>query len=168
MRAVTDLVDRVLGRANQFRDLGILQLRMVLDQPGDCVRLVAALGNRDVFRSLGAGFRLRQRAHQDFHPVRRVCLGFLDLAPCQLSVLQRIDALNTGADLAVGDGLNFEGMQAAEIGDLFKRQRRIVDQPDGRRFRHQRIRHDISFEARYPYAMRMTDPFFLGCLNCYE
>jgi len=101
-------------------------------------------------------------------PGARAGLGRVDLAAGHLAVLQRINALDSGADLAVGDGLNFEGVQAAKIGDLFERQRRIVDQPDGRRFRHQRIRHDISFEARYPYALRNTDPFFLGCLKCSE
>ena len=45
---------------------------------------------------------------------------------------------NAGRDLAVGDALHLERMQFAEIGDLIEGQRGVLDEPNGRRLRHQR------------------------------
>ena len=41
------------------------------------------------------------------------------------------------SDLAVGDALHLERMQAAEIGDLLEGHGSVVHQPDGRGLRHQ-------------------------------
>ncbi len=62
----------------------------------------------------------------------------------ELARRDRVVAADAGADLAVGDALHLERVQLAEGGDLVERQRRILDQPDGRRFRHQRgVGHEI-------------------------
>jgi len=59
----------------------------------------------------------------------------------QLSRGDGVDAFDPGCDLAIGDALNFQRMQVAESGDLVKGQRGVVDQPNGRRFRHQYFGH---------------------------
>ena len=43
----------------------------------------------------------------------------------------RVDTANARANIAIGDAFDLQGVQPAEIGDLIKRQRRVVDQPDG-------------------------------------
>ena len=53
-RAVADRGDRRARGADQLADLPVGDLGMVLDDPGDSVRLVLALGDRRVARSLGA------------------------------------------------------------------------------------------------------------------
>ena len=47
----------------------------------------------------------------------------------------------TARDVAVGDALHLEGVEAAELGDLVEGQRGVVDQPDGGRARHDRLVH---------------------------
>jgi hypothetical protein len=49
----------------------------------------------------------------------------------------RIEALDALRGVAIGDRLHFEHMQIAELRDLVERQRSILDQPHGCRFRHQ-------------------------------
>ena len=48
----------------------------------------------------------------------------------------RIDALRR---FTVGNGLDFQRMQFAELGNLVERQSSIVDKPDGCRFRHEQL-----------------------------
>lgn len=50
---------------------------------------------------------------------------------------------NAGRHVAVGDGLDLERMQTAKRRDLIKGQGRVLDQPYGGRFGHERLRHAI-------------------------
>ena len=59
----------------------------------------------------------------------------------QVAVGDRIEPLHLDGDLAIGDRLHLERVQAAELGDLFEGQRGVLDQPDGGCFRHQRSEH---------------------------
>src|SRR5215831_18955597 len=51
MRAIAHRGDCRLRRTDQLRYLGIRQLRVVLQQIGDCVRLVLPFGDRRITRS---------------------------------------------------------------------------------------------------------------------
>src|SRR5579859_2364127 len=53
--AVAHLGNGVLGGADQLAELGVGQFRVVLQEPGDGVRLVLALGYRGVAGALGLG-----------------------------------------------------------------------------------------------------------------
>jgi hypothetical protein len=69
----------------------------------------------------------------------RVGLAAIELVLGQFAVAHRIAAGQLGGGGIIGNRLHFKDMQAAEGGNLFKGQRRIVDQPGGRRMRHQRM-----------------------------
>src|SRR5207302_6371499 len=56
----------------------------------------------------------------------------------QLPGQHRIEALDALGGVAVGDRLDLERMQFAEVRDLIERKRGVLDQPDGGRLRHQR------------------------------
>ena len=57
-------------------------------------------------------------------------------------------AADACADFAVGNAFDFKGMQLAEGGDLIECQRRVLDQPDGCRFRHKRgVAHEILLDV---------------------
>ena len=67
-----------------------------------------------------------------------VLLGLGDLLAGELAGGDRVHALDAVGDVAVGDALHFEHVQAAELGDLLEGERGVVDQPDGGRLGHQR------------------------------
>jgi hypothetical protein len=76
-------------------------------------------------------------------PMVRVSLTFSKLVTGELTGYDRIasdDALNP---LIVCDGLHFERVELAEIGNLVERQSCIFNQPDCGRLRHKGLgRHD--------------------------
>ena len=60
-----------------------------------------------------------------------------------LSGVYGVAPKNARRAFIVGNGLDLERMQLAEIGDLIERQRRVLDQPYGGPFRHKGLgRHD--------------------------
>jgi hypothetical protein len=69
--------------------------------------------------------------------------AFLDIFVGQDALRHRAFAHDAGGDVAVSDGLNLERVQAAEGRDLLEAERRVVDQPDGGGFWHQRFGHGI-------------------------
>jgi hypothetical protein len=73
--------------------------------------------------------------------VRRIGLGPGDLVFGELVVGHRVETLHALGDLAIGDPLHLELVQAAEIGDLLEGKRRVVDEPNGGGLRHDRERH---------------------------
>jgi hypothetical protein len=46
---------------------------------------------------------------------------------CKLSIGHRIEADHANRDLAIGDALDLEGMQAAELGDLIEGQGGVLN-----------------------------------------
>src|SRR5918998_1540209 len=105
-----------------------------------CWIVVLAVRHRGVARPLLNPLLLRQ-LHPGFREpeaVGRILLRLFDLLAGQLARGHRIEALDAGRDLAIGDALHLKGVKLAEIGDLLERQRRILDEPNGRRLRHQR------------------------------
>src|SRR5580658_1514373 len=141
MGAVAHRGDGRLGRADQPRDLGVAQLGMILQNPGDRVGLVLPLGDRRVFRSLALGWSCRVRLGQDPQARFRILFAAFDFGLGDLPVRDRIEALHHGRDLAVGDRLNFERMQTAKAGDLLEGQRSMLDQPHCGGLGHQRRNH---------------------------
>ena len=139
MRALADRLDRVLGRSDQARDRGVFQFRMVAHQPENGVRTILALGNRGVARALAFGFRHANLGRCDLQLVRRIFLGPFDLVARELSVHQRIQPLDPLSRLAIGDRLDLQRVHRAEFCDLVEGKRGVVDEPDGRRFRHQEL-----------------------------
>jgi hypothetical protein len=138
VRAVADLLDRVLGRADQARDLRVLQFRMVAHQPQDRVRAVLALGDRRVARALLAQFRHHVFRLRDLQLVVRIAFGLGDFLARQLAGIDRVEALDALRRFAVRDRLHLKRVQLAELGDLVEGQRRVVDEPDGGRLGHQK------------------------------
>ena len=137
MALVADRGDGRLGRADQLGNLIVADFRMVLDDPQDAIRLVLALRNRRVTRAGGTA-RLFRLARQLEHIVR-IGLAAVELFLGQLAVADRVTPSQLGRGGIIGDGLDFENVQAAEGGDLVEGQRRIVDQPGGGGVLHQRM-----------------------------
>ena len=67
-----------------------------------------------------------------------ILLGRGDFLARQLPGRNRIVALDAGRHLAVGDSLDLERVQFAELGDLVEAQRGVLDQPYRRSLGHQR------------------------------
>ena len=61
-----------------------------------------------------------------------------------LAAGDRVEPDHADGDLAIGDALDFQAMQAAKLRDLVECQAGILDQPDGGCFGHQRISHNNS------------------------
>jgi ribonuclease T2 len=79
-------------------------------------------------------------------PIGRVGLATLDLDRVQLVVGHRVEALDPGGDIAIGNPLHLQLVHPAEIGDLFEAERGVVHQPDRGGLGHQRLVHlDHSF-----------------------
>jgi hypothetical protein len=142
MGSVANGLDRIFRGAQELADQMVLDLRMVAEQPGDGVRAVLALGERRVAGLLALG-RLDVGGHRlrDREARLRVLLAALELRPGQHALADRVEPPDAGPDLAIGDALDLERMQAAEIGDLVEGQPGIVDQPNRRGFRHERLVH---------------------------
>jgi hypothetical protein len=67
----------------------------------------------------------------------------VDLLARQLPILHGVHAHDAAGDVAIGDALHLEGMEAAKGGDLLETERSVVDQPDGSGLGHQQGRgHD--------------------------
>ena len=112
---------------------------MVLDDPGDSVRLVLALADRRVARTPGAAHRFRRLLH--LQAVVGIVLPLLDLLVRQLAGADRVAPGQLGRRGVVGDRLHLEDMQPAEFGDLLEGERCILDQPGGGRMGHQGLGH---------------------------
>ncbi len=144
--ALADRVDGRLGGADQPHDLAVLEFGMIAHQPEDGVRPVLAARHRRVARALlRLGFGQAHFRLGDVQLIVRVGFGGGDFLAGQLPGEDRIEPLDALRGVAVGDRLHFERMQVAQLRDLVERQRRILDQPHGCRFRHQgRGRHSKS------------------------
>ena len=64
-------------------------------------------------------------------PVGRIGLRTVELLAGQRAVAARIGAADVARDLAVGDAVHLQVVQAAEVADLLERQRGVVDEPHG-------------------------------------
>ncbi len=84
-----------------------------------------------------------------------ITLGRLDLLARQLPRRHRIEPLDALRHVAVGDAFHLEHVQPAEGRDLVEGERRVLDQPNGRRFGHQgpAVAHD-GFYLRRPAVRR--------------
>ena len=141
MRAVAHGRDRRLGRADQLGDLGVGQLGMALQQKSDRIRLVLPFGYRSVARALVLEDLRWKGLRGKLEPRLRIGLAALDLLRRGLSVRHRVEPLHLVRHFAIGDGLDFQRMQFAEIGNLVKGERGVFDQPHGGRLGHQRSGH---------------------------
>ena len=102
---------------------------MVADDPGNPVGLVLTLGHRGIARPLGAGDLDRGLLHLE--RIVGIGLAALDLIVGQLAGMDRIAPGVLGPGQIVGHRLDFQDVEAAELGDLLKRQTGAVDKPDG-------------------------------------
>ena len=97
-----------------------------------------------------------------------ILLRLLDLLAGELAGRHRVLALDALGDILVGDAFHFQGMQAAEIGDLLEGQRGIVHQPDGGGLGHQGFRSTAIRSSPFPGgafpgpAPRQVNPFEEG------
>src|SRR5690606_29066924 len=71
--------------------------------------------------------------------VVHIRLAAFDLVTRELAGADRIKALDALCGLTVGDRLHLEGMELAELGDLFEGECCIVHQPYGCRLRHEQL-----------------------------
>jgi hypothetical protein len=156
MRAVADLVDGRFGRADQPADLSVGDFRVMPQQPGDGVRFVLPLRHGRVAWPFAPRQRLGNVGFRHFKAGIRVRLAALQLFLGELAIRDRVDTLHADRNFLVRDGLDLEGMQVAEIGDLFKGKNRVLDEPDSRRFRHQRFVHMIPRRPRPAIARIAT------------
>jgi hypothetical protein len=87
--------------------------------------------------------RLDRRCHRlgDREPALRILFAALELGAGEHALADRVEATDPCTHLAVGDALDLERMQPAEIGDLVECQSGIVDQPNRGGFRHERLVH---------------------------
>ena len=69
-------------------------------------------------------------------------IGFaaFDLLGRNLTVGDGVQSGNPHGDFTIGDGLNLQRVQAAEIGDLLETEGGIFDKPNGSRLGHKRQR----------------------------
>ena len=73
-----------------------------------------------------------------------VVLAMLDVFKRELAAGHRVLPDDADRDLAVGDALDLQAVQAAELRDLIESQAGILDQPDSGGLRHQRTSHSKS------------------------
>ena len=103
---------------------------------------------------------------RQFHLHVGIVLRLGNLLMGELAAGHRIDALDALGHVLVGDPLHFEHMHAAEIGNLLKGDRGVVDQPDGCRFGHQgRVGHGLFLFVRGfsgPHAALKDSPIEEG------
>ena len=102
---------------------------------------VLAARHRRVARTFFAaafGLRHRDLLLGKLEPHIGIGFGLGDLLARQLPGLDRVEALDALRCVAVGDRLDLERVQLAEIRHLIEGQRGIVQQPHGGCFRHQR------------------------------
>ena len=120
MAALADGVDGRLGGADQFRDLRVRKIRLVPDQPGDGVGTVLALRQGRIPCALGARLGQRDVGFRHFHPGVRNSGATVQLFLGQLAAGYRVKALHAGRHLAVGDGLDFQIVEAAKSRNLLE------------------------------------------------
>src|SRR4029077_5758750 len=138
--------------------LGIGQLGMAFQQKRNRIRLVLALGYWRVARALVLEDLGRKGLRGKLEPRLRVRLTALDLLRGGLAVRNRVEPLHLVRHFAIGDGLDLERVQLAEIRYLVKSERRVFDQPYGGRLGHQRSGHDeIRLQPRADRPKRHPD-----------
>ena len=134
---------------------------MMAQEPKNSVGPVVAARHRRVFRRpLGphlGDVHLRPRQLQ---PVGGVSLRAGDLLARELAGGYRIRAANAVRDIAVGNALHLQNMQAAKVRDLLEGERGVLDEPNGCGFRHQR-----SVGHKFPPFPEARCPGFLGILS---
>ena len=119
MGAVADRLDGRFGGSDEPHDLGILELRVIADEPQDGIRPVLAPRHRSVTRTLlGFGFRQPHLGVGELEALLEVALGSLDVLATQLAGLHGVETLDALGCVAVGDCLDLERVQLAEIGNL--------------------------------------------------
>ena len=104
---------------------------MIAHEPSDGIGSVAPAADGGIARTKA---RFRGRLGVDFNGEFQfdggIALGFFDLLGGELSVGDGIEAFDSMGDIIIGDAFHFEGMEAAKLGDLFKSQACVIDQPD--------------------------------------
>ena len=94
---------------------------MVPQEPGDCVRPVAAFRNRRIARTFGGLLhRNVDLGLENFEPVVGIGLALLDLLAGELTPGDRIEALDALRNVAIGDAFHLELMEIGEIGNLLE------------------------------------------------
>ena len=112
---------------------------MIADHPGNAVGLVRPLRHRRVARPLGAADLLW--SFEDLQAIIGVRLPLVDFGLGQFVRADRVATGQLGRGGVIGDGLDFQDMQAAKFGDLLKAERCIVDESGRGRVRHERLGH---------------------------
>ena len=103
---------------------------MELHQPQDRRRTVLPLGQRCVARSPALFLADGRRVELELQLVERILFGGVNLFLGQLVVCDRVESLDAGRHVTVGNALHFQLVQPAEIRDLLERDRGVVRQPD--------------------------------------
>ena len=139
MRALANRLNRGFRRTDKPHDLAVFDLGMIAHQPEDGVGPILTTRYRCVARAL-LFLRLWKSdlGIEQLEPVVRIGDAFLDLFAAELAGEYGIEPLDALRRIAIGDSLHLERMKLAKIGDLIKRERGVLDQPDGGCFRHQR------------------------------
>ena len=83
----------------------------------------------------------RRRGNGHFQPRGRILLAAVDFFPGQLAIAHRVDTDNTHVNFFVGDGLNLQRVETAEVSDLLKCECSIFDEPYGSRLGHKQLGH---------------------------
>ncbi len=81
--------------------------------------------------------------NQRLHTVGRCRLGLGQFLAGQLTIGDRVGAADIARHFTIGNALDFEQVQATEIGDLVESERGVVNEPDGGRLGHQNVGHGI-------------------------
>jgi len=103
-------------------------------------------------------------ADHGLHAVVFVVLGLVQLFAGQLAVDDGVGAANVARHVAVGDAAHLKRVQAAEVGDLLKRERGVVHQPDRGGLGHQDVGHGHGSRRLRPEkrAFESTAPDLFG------
>src|SRR5208337_2234893 len=136
---VADRLQRVLGRPDEAHDLRVLELWVIAQQPQHRIGPVLPPRQRRVARPARLlEFGCPHLGRRQMEAVIEILLCGGDLLARQLAGRDRVVALDAGRNFAVGDALDLEWVQFAELSDLVEGQGRVLDQPYGGRLRHQR------------------------------
>jgi len=87
-----------------------------------------------------------------------LAVALLDLDLVELVVGDRVETLDPGRHVTVGDALDFQLVQATEVGDLLEAEGGVVDQPDGGRLGHQGFCHHQSRPSSCKVRMARHSP----------
>src|SRR5690606_346839 len=135
---------------------------MVTHQPEDSVGAILTLRQRRVARTLTlrlwhANLRLR-----DLQLVVGIGFASSNFLARQLTIADRIHALDAVSCIAIGNSRHFQRVKRTELSNLVEGERRIVDEPDSSCLRHEkRMSHkQVPLFARVPSRAVDVPPKF--------